>query len=147
VSNVRTLEQIKFESSLTARVQAGLLLVFATIALLLAAIGIYGVMSYAVIQRTHEMGIRAALGASASSLRKLILYRGLALTGIGLVIGVGGALALTRALSTLLYGVGARDPLTMISVGGMLLAVAIAACYVPAHRATKVDPIVALRQD
>lgn len=147
VSNVRTLEQIKFESSLTARVQAGLLLVFATIALLLAAIGIYGVMSYAVIQRTHEMGIRAALGASASSLRTLILYRGLVLTGIGLAIGIAGALALTRALSTLLYGVGARDPLTMIFVGGMLLAVAIAACCVPAHRATKVDPIVALRQD
>ena len=147
ISDIRTLEQIKSEDSLGDAIEAGLLMTFGTIAFLLAAIGIYGVMSYAVIQRTHEIGIRAALGASASSLQKLILYRGLTLTGIGLVIGIVGALALTRAMASLLYGVGVRDPITMGSVGLLLTGAALAACYVPARRATKVDPIVALRHD
>jgi putative ABC transport system permease protein len=147
ISDIRTLEQIKSEDSLGDAIQAGLLVVFGTIAFLLAAIGIYGVMSYAVIQRTHEIGIRAALGASASSLRKLILYRGMVLTGIGLTIGIAGALALTRAMASLLYGVGVRDPLTMVSVGALLALAALIACYVPAHRATRVDPIVALRHE
>ncbi|MEP6962498.1 MAG: FtsX-like permease family protein [Acidobacteriota bacterium] len=147
ISDIRTLEQVKSTSVLGNRLQAGLLLSFATVALLLAAIGIYGVMAYSVAQRTHELGIRSALGASAASLRKLVLVRGLILTGIGLAIGAAGALALTRLLETLLYGVGARDPMTMTFVGAILLAVALVACYVPARRATKVDPIIALRYD
>lgn len=147
VSDVETLEKIKSDTVLTDRLEAALLLVFAAIALLLAAVGIYGVISYSVAQRTHELGIRAALGASAASLLQLILYRGLALTVAGMVIGVGASLALTRAMSTLLYGVGARDPLTMWSVAAILPAVALTACYVPARRATKVDPMVALRYE
>jgi putative ABC transport system permease protein len=121
--------------------------VFATVALLLAAIGIYGVISYSVAQRTHEMGIRAALGASGANLLKLVLYRGLALTAIALLIGVGGSFALTRAMATLLYGIGARDPITMAAVAAILAGVALAACYLPARRATQVDPTVALRYE
>lgn len=147
ISDVRTLEQIKAETAVTNRLEAALLAVFAAVALLLAAIGIYGVISYSVAQRTHELGIRAALGASAGSLLKLILYRGLALTLIGLMIGLGGALALTRLMAILLYGVGARDPVTLISVAAILAVVALAACYVPARRATKIDPMVALRYE
>ncbi len=147
VTNVRTLDEVRSQTVATDRLQAGLLLTFATVALLLAAIGIYGVMSYSVAQRTHELGIRAALGASTASLRKLVLYRGLALTGVGLVIGIAGALALTRAMSALLYGIGARDPLTMVTVGALLTIVSVAACLIPARRATKVDPMIALRQD
>jgi putative ABC transport system permease protein len=147
ISDVRTLEQIKAQVMSTNRLEATLLLVFAAIALLLAAIGIYGVISYTVAQRTHEMGIRAALGASAGGLLRLVLYHGLGLTLIGLVIGVGGSLALAQTMASLLYGVGVRDPLTMGSVAAILAAVALAACYVPARRATKIDPLIALRYE
>jgi putative ABC transport system permease protein len=121
--------------------------VFASVALLLAAIGIYGVISYSVVQRTHELGVRAALGASAESLLKLVLGNGLALTSLGLVIGIAGAFALTRFLATLLFGVGARDPVTMVSVGLILAAVAGVACFLPARRASKADPMIALRYE
>ena len=114
---------------------------------MLSGIGIYGVISYSVAQRTHELGIRAALGASVGSLLRLVLSRGVVLTGLGLLIGLGGALGLTRLMANLLYGVGARDPATVISVAGVLAAVAMIACYVPARRATKIDPIVALRYE
>jgi putative ABC transport system permease protein len=147
ISDVQTLEQIKDLSSVGSRLEAALLGVFAAVALLLAAVGIYGVISYSVVQRTHEMGIRAALGASAGNLLKLVLYRGLVLTGGGLAIGLGGTFALTRAMATLLYGVGARDPVTMAFVGAILAGVALAACYLPARRATQVDPTVALRYE
>lgn len=147
VTDVRTLEQVKSTTLLNNRLQAGLLLTFATIALLLAAIGIYGVMSYSVAQRSHEMGIRAALGASAGSLKKLVFGRAFMLTAIGLAIGVIGSLGLTRLMETLLYGVGSRDPITMAIVGAILAAVAMLACYAPAHRATKADPMVALRSE
>jgi putative ABC transport system permease protein len=147
ISDIKTLTQIKDDTAFAGRIEAALLAVFAAVALLLAAIGIYGIISYSVAQRTHEMGIRAALGASAASLVKLILYRGLALAGIGLVIGIGGALATTRAMVSLLYGVGVRDPMTMMSVAAILAAVALAACYIPALRATRVDPTVALRYE
>jgi putative ABC transport system permease protein len=145
ISDVETLDQLKSDDVLSDRLEAALLLVFAAVALLLAAIGIYGVISYSVAQRTHELGIRAALGASNNSLLRMILYRGLVLTLLGVAIGVAGSLAVTRALATLLYGVGARDPITMASVAAILSLVALAACYIPARRATKVDPMVALR--
>jgi ABC-type antimicrobial peptide transport system permease subunit len=105
------------------------------------------VISYNVAQRTREMGIRAALGASERTLLRLILDRGVRLTLIGLAIGAAGAIALTRLMATLLFGVGARDPLTMVSVGVILAGVAIMASYVPARRATRVDPVVALRYE
>jgi predicted permease len=147
LSDFRTLEQIKDQSLVANRLQSVLLGVFGAAALLLAGIGIYGVISYSVAQRTHEIGIRSALGASAGNLLRLVLSRGLMLTSIGLALGLGGALGLTRLMANLLYGVGARDPATMISVAAVLAAVAIAACYVPARRATRVDPMVALRYE
>ena len=128
ISDVKTLDQIKDETAYAGRVEAALLGVFAVVALLLAAIGIYGVMSYSVAQRTHEMGIRAALGASGVSLLKLVLYRGLALTAVALLIGVGGSFAVTRAMTALLYGIGAHDPMTMATVATILTGVALAAC-------------------
>jgi putative ABC transport system permease protein len=147
LSDVRTVDQIKEQALAPNRVQSTLMGIFGTVALLLAGIGIYGVISYSVAQRTHEIGIRAALGASAGSLLRLIVSRGLVLALIGLVIGVGGALGLTRVMERLLYGVGARDPMTMSSVAVVLAAVAVSACYIPARRATRVDPLVALRYE
>jgi putative ABC transport system permease protein len=147
ISDVRTVDQIKDQSMGGRRLVAVLLGTFATVALVLAGLGIYGVISYNVAQRTREIGIRAALGATESSLLRLILDRGVRLTMIGLIIGVAGAIGLTRLMASLLFGVGARDPMTMVSVGMVLAAVAVAASYVPARRATRVDPVVALRYE
>jgi putative ABC transport system permease protein len=147
LSDIRTAEQIKDRSMANNRLQSVLLGIFATVALLLAGIGIYGVISYSVAQRTHEIGIRAALGATRGNLLQLVLSRGVILTIGGLVIGVSGSLALTRLMASLLYGVGARDPATMIFVGTVLAVVAMTACYLPARRATKIDPLVALRYE
>ncbi len=147
LTDVKTLERIKDESMATNKLQSMLLTVFASIAVLLAAIGIYGVISYSVEQRTHEIGIRAALGASRSDLLRLILRNGMLMAGIGLAIGIGGAFALTRLLGNLLFGVGARDPATLATVAALLAFVALFACYVPARRATKVDPLIALRYE
>ncbi len=147
LTDVKTLDQIKSESTASNRLQSMLLSVFAAIAVLLAAIGIYGVISYSVEQRTHEMGIRAALGASKGDLLRLILRSGMLLAGIGLVLGFAGALGLTRLLANLLFGVGERDPLTIAAVAVILTSVATLACYIPARRATKVDPMVALRYE
>jgi putative ABC transport system permease protein len=147
LSDVKLLEEIKDESLAGDRIESMLLTIFAGVALLLAAIGIYGVISYAVAQRTHEIGIRAALGASRGNVLWLVLLNGLVLTGIGLIIGLGGSLALTRLMSSLLYGVGARDPITLVTVGLVLAAVATMACFLPARKATKVDPMVALRYE
>lgn len=147
VFNVTTLEQLHSESILPRRFFMLLLLVFAAMALVLAAVGIYGVMSYVASQRTREIGIRMALGAQAKDVLKLIFANGMILALIGVATGLAGAFALTRLLSGLPYGVAATDSLTFVSVSSGLIAVALIACYIPARRATKVDPLVALRYE
>jgi putative ABC transport system permease protein len=147
LTDIRTVDQIKELSMADNRLQSVLLVIFATVALLLAGIGIYGVLSYSVAQRTQELGIRAALGATERNLLQLVLSRGVVLTVIGLVLGVAGSLGLTRLMASLLYGVGARDPATMMAVAALLAIVAVIACYVPARRATKIDPLAALRSE
>jgi len=146
VSDIRTLEQIKDESAASNRLRTTLLAVFASLALLLSAVGIYGVISYTVVQRTHEIGVRAALGASGAALLRMVLTSGMGLTLFGLAIGLGGALALTQLLGSLLLGVSARDPLTLGASAIVLVLVAVLACYIPARRAAKLDPLVALRE-
>jgi putative ABC transport system permease protein len=147
LTDVKTLEQLKSESAASDRLLSVLLAIFAGVALLLAAIGIYGVISYSVAHRTGEMGIRVALGASPGSLLGLILRNGAWMTGAGLVIGIGGALGLPRLMKAFLFGVGAWDPVTLAAVAATLGGVALLACYLPARRATKVDPVVALRYE
>jgi putative ABC transport system permease protein len=147
VPDIKTLERIKTESVGPTRLRTGLMAVFAGIAMLLAAIGIYGVISYSVAQRTHEMGLRAALGATTGAILRLVIGGGMTLVALGLAIGLAGALALTRTMKSLLFGVSAADPLTMGAVALGLTLVALLACYIPARRATKVDPVVALRYE
>jgi putative ABC transport system permease protein len=147
VSRIKTLQQMLDERSSPKRLMTWTLGAFALVALLLAATGIYAVMSYVVAQRTHEIGVRMALGAGAADVLRLIVARGLKLTLLGLVIGLASALALTRALTYFLFGVTATDPLTFSSVALLLMVVALVACLVPARRATKVDPMVALRHE
>jgi predicted permease len=145
LTDVRTLEQIKSASAASNRLRTVLLGVFAALALLLSAIGIYGVISYNVVQRTHELGIRAALGANGGTLLRLVLVNGMTLAATGLVMGLAGSLGLTTLLSSLLFGVSARDPMTMAGAAVVLAGVACLACYVPARRAARLDPLVALR--
>jgi predicted permease len=150
VFNVETMQQIVSESMSSQRFPMILLGTFAGLALLLAAVGIYGVISYSVAQRIHEFGIRVALGAAKRDVLRMVMGQGLALALAGLAIGVVAALILTRVLSSfslLLYGVGASDPLTFIIVSVLLILPAILACYIPARRAMKVDPMVALRYE
>lgn len=147
VFNVRTMDEVFSEAMAPQRVAAHTFASFALIALLLAAIGIYAVIAFAVVQRTHEIGIRMALGAQRQDVLALVLRQGLRLTLIGLGSGLLSAVALTRLMSGLLYGVSATDVLTYVGVAFLLTLVALLACYIPARRATKVDPLVALRYE
>jgi putative ABC transport system permease protein len=139
------MEQALAKSVAARRFSMILLSVFAALALILAAVGIYGVISYSVAQRTREVGIRMALGAQTIDVIKLVVRDGLKLVVIGVLVGLGGAVMLTRLMTTLLFGVAPTDSLTYGAVTVILIAVALAACYIPARRATKVDPLVALR--
>jgi predicted permease len=147
IAQVQTLSDKLNDSLAAPRLTLLLLGLFGLIALLLASAGIYGVMSYAVTQRTHEIGIRMALGAQLSDVLKLVVKSGMFLTLIGVAIGLAGALALTRLMTNLLFGVTPTDPLTFAGVALALTLVALLACYIPARRATKVDPLVALRYE
>ncbi len=147
VFNVTTLDQLLSESILTRQFFMSLLLVFAVLALVLAAVGIYGVMSFVASQRTHEIGIRMALGAQTRDVLKLIMGSGMVLAASGVALGLGGAFAVTRVMAGLLFGVTATDTITFVSVSLGLMCIALLACYVPARRATKVDPLVALRYE
>jgi putative ABC transport system permease protein len=144
---VSTLETQMADSLAQPRFSALLLGGFALLALVLASIGIYGVTSYAVSQRRHEMGVRMALGAKAAEVLSLILRQHLVPALIGVVIGIAGAIAVSRFLESLVYGVGTTDVLTFATVAAVLLAVAALAAYIPARRATRVDPLIALRAE
>jgi putative ABC transport system permease protein len=147
VSNISDMEEITAQSIGQERFTLLLLSIFAALALLLSMAGIYGVMSYAVAQRTREIGVRMALGAEAGNVLRLVIGQGMLLALIGVGIGLAGSLALSRLMKTMLFGVSATDRLTFISVGALLALVALVACYVPARRASKVDPMIALRYE
>ncbi|HSO74239.1 MAG TPA: FtsX-like permease family protein, partial [Blastocatellia bacterium] len=145
--NIRTMDQFLAASVAHPRFNTLLLTLFAGMALLLTAVGLYGVMSYSVNQRTHEIGIRMALGADRSDVLKLVVGQGMTLTAIGVGVGLTGAFFLTRVLESFLFGVSSTDPATFAAIALLLVAVALVACFVPARRATRVDPMVALRYE
>jgi len=145
VAHIRSMEQVRAEATAASNFNMMLFNIFAGLAAILAAIGIYGVMTYAVQHRTHEIGIRVALGASPRKVRRMVVRQGMRLVLIGVFIGVVGALALTPLMASLLYGVKAWDPAVLASVAVLLSAVALVAIYVPARRATRIDPVLALR--
>jgi putative ABC transport system permease protein len=145
VANIDSMEHIVAEAVARQRFSMLLLAIFAGLALVLAAVGIYGVMSYTVAQQTREIGIRIALGAKRRDVLAMTVKQGLRLVGLGLVIGLPSAFILTRVMSSLLFGISAADPITFLSISLVVLAVALLASYIPALRATKVDPMIALR--
>jgi len=147
VAHIRSMEQVRGESTSRTDFNMTLLVIFASLALLLAAIGIYGLMAYSVQQRTQEIGIRMALGASAQDVRKMVVRQGMALALAGVIIGVAAALGVTRLMASLLYGVTPKDPIAMTSVALLLVGVALAATYLPARRASQMDPVESLRYE
>jgi putative ABC transport system permease protein len=147
VSNIKFMDEIIGKSVAQPRVYALLLGIFAGLALVLASIGIYGVMSYSVTQRTHEIGIRMALGARPGDVLRLIIKQGMILGIAGIVIGLILSFVLTRVLASQLYGVSSTDAVTFTTISLLLMFVALIACYIPALRATKVDPMIAVRYE
>jgi ABC-type antimicrobial peptide transport system permease subunit len=147
ISRVQTLDQVIANSLANRRFSMIVLVSFAALALLLATLGIYGVISYLVGQRTHELGIRLALGAGRNDILRLVLIHGMKMAISGVVVGLIAAFALTRLMSTMLFGIGPTDPTTFVIIAFVLLIVALVACYLPARRATKVDPLNALRTE
>jgi putative ABC transport system permease protein len=147
IYNVRTLADQRDGSLYTERLAAALLTLFAFLALVLATVGIYGVLSYGVTERTREMGIRLTQGAQPRDLLTLVVGQGMRLTLIGLAIGLGASFALTRLIEGLLFGVSPTDPLTFVAIPLLLAAVAFGACWLPARRATRMNPMVALRYE
>jgi predicted permease len=147
ITNVQTIQEIMRQGLWAPRMGAGLLTVFGGLALILAAVGVYGVLSYSVSQQTREIGIRMSLGAQQSQVLRLVIGQGIRLAVAGLVLGLLAAWGLMRVLSSLLFGVSAHDPITFGGISLVLVSAAILACYIPARRATKVDPIIALRYE
>jgi putative ABC transport system permease protein len=147
ISDIKPMGQLVTESVATPRFRTMLFVIFGALALALAAIGNFGVMAYTVARRTHEIGIRMALGAQAGDVLKLVMRQGLASALAGIAAGLAGAFALTRLMKTLLFEVSATDPVTFVIVPPLLAAVAMFACWIPARSATKVDPLRALRRE
>ena len=147
VAQIQTMDQVISESTTPRRFNLFLLAGFASLALILSAVGIYGVIAYSVVRRVHEIGVRMALGAQRRDVMRLVVGQGVLLLGIGVLVGILGTLALTRSLESFLYGIRATDPVTFACVVAILAGVALVACYIPARRATKVDPMIALRYE
>ena len=147
VTSLQPMTDIMRRSVAPARASMLLLMLFAAVAMIMAAVGVFGVMSYAVTLRSREMGIRLALGARPQEVRRMIIADGLKQAIVGVAIGIGGALWLTRLMDSLLFGVKPSDPLTLATVAALLLATAALACYLPARRATRVDPLIVLRTE
>ena len=145
LSDVRTMHDVVARSLRQRKFTMTLLGIFAGLAVALAAVGLYGVMSYSVVQRTHEIGIRMALGAQQHDVLKMVVQRGMSLAGVGVILGVAASFGLTRLISHLLFSVSPSDPVTFLAVAVLLMSVALFANYIPARRATQVDPMVALR--
>jgi putative ABC transport system permease protein len=141
------MDEIVAESLAPQRLNMSLLVAFAALAALLAAVGIYGVMAYSVIERTREIGIRMALGADSRAVLRMVLFNGAKVAIVGIVAGLGAAFALTRVMASLLYKVSATDPLTYASIAALITGIALLASYIPARKAARVDPLVALRYD
>jgi putative ABC transport system permease protein len=147
IYNIRTMNEIRSESVAPERLNLTLLSIFAGIALVLAVVGIYGVMSYTVTQRTHEIGIRMAIGAQPKDVFRMVIGQGMMLALIGVAFGLVGAFGLTRLMTTMLFGVAPTDPVTFAAIAVLLAGVSLVACYIPGRRATKVDPVVSLRYE
>ena len=147
LSNVATYDQLKQQPLFANRAMAMVSTSFGVLALVLAAVGIYGIVAYSVLQRTHEIGVRMALGASRSTIFKIFLGQGMFYTAIGVVLGLGAAFASTRLISSLLFGVGSTDAVTFVGISSLFVLVSLMAVYMPAYRAMRVDPMSSLRHE